>query len=432
VSAVKMNKLIGRRSAGIRRLALAGLAAALGVLPGCDDSSQPDVPAIIPIPNSIAVADINGDGTKDLLVATTADIGNSQNPGYANVILNTLGKLGTFQPGVGYRTTGSNPSSIAVANLTGSGALDLVVANFGSGSVSVLLHDSTPGTFKPAVDVSTGGMPNQIVIADLNNDGKPDLVLADMSSSGNVIVLMANPSSPGQFQAPVNLPTKNVTPSVAVGDLNGDGAPDIVAATFDVSGNNGAVYVFMQDPAHRGSFLAPMVYPAGAQPQSVKIADVNRDGLPDIVVANQGPGTDGKGTAGVSVLLQNAAHPGTFLAPVTFSTPGFAIDVAVADLNDDGRPDLVVANLNPPPTGSVSVLLQLPPPPGSPGIAFGNATSYAGLGQPLSVVIEDLNGDGHPDIAVADGISATVLFQDAASPGTFAQAVQVGSSPPPY
>ena len=48
------------------------------------------------------------------------------------------------------------------------------------------------------------------------------------------------------------------------------------------------------------------------------------------------------------------------------------------------------------------------------------------------MVIEDLNGDGHPDIAVADGISATVLFQDAASPGTFAQAVQVGSSPPPY
>jgi hypothetical protein len=420
--------LIGRRSAGIRRLVLAGLAATLGVLPGCNDNSEPNVPAIIPVPNSIVLADINGDGAKDLLVATTADEGFAQNPGYANVILNTAGKLGTFQPGVGYRTTGSNPSSIAVANLTGSGALDLVVANFGSGSVSVLLHDSTPGTFKPAVDVKTGGMPNQLVIADLKGNGNLDLVLADMSSSGNVIVLLANPSAPGQFQTPVNLPTGKVTPSVAVGDLNGDGAPDIVAATSDSSGNNGAVYVFMQNPANRGSFLAPVVYPAGAQPQSVKIADVNGDGLPDLIVANQGPGSDGSGTAGVSVLLQDPAHPGTFLPPVTYATPGFAIDVAVADLNGDGKPDLVVANLNPQPTGSISVLLQDPAHAG----AFLPATNYAGFGQPLSVVIDDLNGDGHPDIAVADGISATVLFQNAAAPGTFAQAVQVGTSPPPY
>jgi hypothetical protein len=424
-----MLNFISRRSAGIQRLALAGLAATFVVLPACgDDNSEPNLPAIIPVPNSVAVADINGDGALDLLVATTADEGFAQNPGYANVILNTPGSLGTFKPGVGYRTTGSNPSGIAVADLTGSGALDLVVANFGSGSVSVLLHDSSPGTFKPAVDVATGGMPNQVIAADLNGDGKPDLVLADMSNSGNVIVLMANPSSPGQFGTPLNLPTGKVTPSVAVGDLNGDGAPDIVAATSDASGNNGAVYVFMQDSANRGTFLPPVVYPAGAQPQSVKIADVNGDGLPDIVVANLGPGADGNGSAGVSVLLQDSAHHGAFLAPVTYTTPPAAIDVAVGDLNGDGKPDLVVASLQPVPTGSISVLLQDPAHPGM----FLGATSYSGLGQPLSVAIADLNHDGHPDIAVADGISATVLMQNAASPGTFAPAAQVGTSPPPY
>ncbi|HKD53283.1 MAG TPA: VCBS repeat-containing protein [Steroidobacteraceae bacterium] len=428
-----MHKFIGRRSAGIRRLALAGLAATLGVLPGCDDNSEPNLPAIIPVPNSIAVANLTGPGVPDLVVATTADEGLTQNPGYANVILNTPGKLGTFQPGVGHPTTGTNPSSIAVADLTGTGGLDLVVANFGTGSVSLFLHGCTTGTcaigaFQPAVDVTTGGMPNQVVIADLNGDGKPDLVLADMSSNGNAIVLMADPANPGKFLAPMNLSTGRSTPSVAVGDLNGDGLPDIVAATSDAAGNNGAVYVFMQNPAKRGTFLAPMIFAAGAQPQSVRIADVNGDGLLDLVVANQGPGSDGIGSAGVSVLLQDASHPGTFLAPVTYATPGFAIDVAVGDLNGDNKPDLVVANLNPPPGGSISVLLQDPAHPGM----FLPASNYAGLSQPLSVVIADLNGDGQPDIAVADGISATVLFQNAGAAGTFAQAVQVGASPPPF
>ena len=184
----------------LTRVAVAGLALALGTLPGCHDDSNPNLPSIVPVPNSIVVAEING--VKDLLVATTADEGNALNPGYANVILNTLGSLGTFKTGVHYSTTGSNPSSIAVADLTGSGSLDLVIANFGSGSVSVFLHGPTPGTFNPAVDVSTTGQPNQVVISDLNGDGKPDLVLADMSANGNVIVLMADPATPGAFQAP--------------------------------------------------------------------------------------------------------------------------------------------------------------------------------------------------------------------------------------
>ena len=134
-------------------------------------------------------------------------------------------------------------------------------------------------------------------------------------------------------------------------------------------------------------------------------------------------GADGSGSAGVSLLVQDAAHPGGFLPAVTYATQPRAIDVAVADLNGDGKPDLVVANLRPVPTGSVSVLLQDPARPA----VFLAATSYAGFGQPLAVAIADLNGDGHPDIAAADGVSATVMLQSATAPGTFAQPVQVGN-----
>ena len=405
-----------------RLLASVGLGVLLGALASCHYGSHYSLPTI-DVPNAIAIADVDGDGTPDLLVATTADQGNPHNPGFANVILGNHSSPGTFHTGVHDPTTGNDPSSIAVADLTGSGSQDLVIANFGAGSVSVFLHGATPGTYQSAVDVPTGGEPNQLVIGDLNGDGKPDLVIADASAAGNAIVLFQDPANPGQFLPPTKLATSNSTAAVAIGDLNGNGAPDIVAATSDASGNNGAVYIFYQNAASAGTFLAPVTVPAGAQPQAVRIADVNHDGLQDIVVANFGPGADSKGSAGVSVLLQDAAHPGSFLPPVTYATHGGAIDVAVADLDGDGKPDLVVANLGPTPTGSVSVLLQDSARPG----VFLAATSYPGFGQPLSVAIADLNGDGHPDIAVADGASGTVMLQSATSPGTFAQPVQVGN-----
>jgi hypothetical protein len=427
------------RSQGRWLRAGVALAVALGILAACNnDSSSSDFPVIVPVPNAVVIADVNG--APGLLVATTADEGLTHNPGFANVILNTPGSLGTFTKGTGltYGTTGSDPSSIAVADLSGSGSLDMVIANWGSGSVSVFMHGSAPGIFMPAFDVRTGGAPNQVVscdphgavVCDLTGNGKPSLILADMSNAGNAIVLVADPANPGQFLAPLKLPTGAFTPSAAVGDLNGDGAPDVVACGYDTAGNNGAVYVFLQDPKNRGTFLPPMSYPAGAQPQSVKIADVNGDGLPDLIVANLGPGQDGKGSAGVSVLLQDKSHPGTFLPPVTYTTPGGSIDVAVgscpgascSDLNGDNLPDLVLANLAPNPTGSISVLLQDPAHRGT----FLAATNYPAFGQPLSVAIADLNGDGHRDIAAADGASAIVLFQNSASPGTFAQAEQVG------
>jgi FG-GAP-like repeat len=406
------NHLSATRLSG-RWLPAAAALIAAGLLASCGgDGNWYYAP--VNVPNSVAIADLTGNGVQDLVVATTAYQGYPDNPGFANVIMNSATSPGTFATAVPYPTTNLDPSSIAVADLTNAGALDMVVAN-AYGSVSVYMHGATLGTFLPAVDVPTGGSPNQVVIGDVNGDGLPDLVLADLF--GSVIILLQDPAHPGQFLSPQSLPTATSASSVALGDMNGDGALDIIAAGSDPYGN-GAAYVFLQVAATPGTFLSPVSVPAGAAPQSVKVADMNGDGALDLVVADFGNG----GGAGVSVVLQDAAHPGTFLAPVNYATPGGSIDVAVGFLTTAGANDVVVANLSPGGTGSVSVLLHDPAHPG----ALLAATNYAGFGQPLGVALGDLNGDGRLDIAVADGTTATVLIQSASQPGAFAPATQVG------
>lgn len=377
------------------------------------------------IPNSIAIQDVNGDGVPDLLVAATIEQGGFLNPGQASVILGNKSPAGTFLTAVAYPATGTNPSSIAVADLTSTGSKrDLVIANFGSGSVTVFLRGTPAGTYQNIKDYMTGGSPNMVAVGALSGSGNPDIVVADASVSGNVIILPHDPNNAGQFLPAVMLPTGATTSGVAIVDVNGDGLPDIVASTYDSNGNNGAVLVFLQNspPGTSPTFAAPVSYPAGAQPQAVRAADLRGTGVMDLVVADLGPGTDGTGSSGVSVLLQTSTTPGTFMgfaAPITYMTAGGTVDVQAAPLRGS-MPDIVAANLGPAPTGSVSVLLN------NGDGTFGTATNYPGFGQPLAVAIADLNNDGHPDIAVADSPTAAVLIQSATSPGMFAAPVQVG------
>ncbi|MEJ0039265.1 MAG: VCBS repeat-containing protein [Gammaproteobacteria bacterium] len=372
-------------------------------------------------PTSVVIADLNGDGVPDLALSTSivADDG-SNRTGFASVFLQSSSKRGTFQsPADNSAATG--PSSIAVGDLTGSGAKDLVVANFNSASVSVLLQTAPgSGKYQAATAYSVGGAPNEVQLADVNGDGKLDVIVADNASTGRIVILPQDPANPGHFLAAITLATPNSASGVAVGDVNGDGKRDIVAATSDSSGNNGALIVFYQNPASPGAFLAPVTVPAGAQPITVKIADMNGDGVADLVAANFGAGTDGVGSAGVSVVLQNAMAPGTFLAPVTYAAQSGTTHLVVMDVDGDTLPDVVTANLGPSPSGSVSVLLQDATHPGT----LKAAQSYAGFGQPLCVAVGDLDGDGRPDIAVADGETATLMLQTP-TPGVFSTGVQI-------
>jgi Bacterial Ig-like domain (group 3)/FG-GAP-like repeat len=292
---------------------------------------------------SVAVADLNGDGRPDILVANCGPVGTgcstrSVADGVVGVLLGNGD--GTFQPAVTYDSGGTEANSMAVADLNNDGKLDVVVANECSnnsgglctshGSVGVLLGNGD-GTFQPAVSYDQGGNDSgSVVVADVNGDGRPDLLIARRS----VNVLLGN--GDGTFQPAVSYGSGGAA-SAAVADVNGDGKPDLLLAL-----SNGAVQVMLG--TGDGTFQPAVTYDSGGdQADSVVVADVNGDGKPDILAVNQCVPDLNCPHGAVSVLLGNG--DGTFQAAVIYDSGGFFPNsIVVTDVNGDGRPDLLVSN----------------------------------------------------------------------------------------
>ncbi|GHB53785.1 FG-GAP-like repeat-containing protein [Persicitalea jodogahamensis] len=237
--------------------------------------------------------------------------------------------------------------------------------------------------FGPKTDYPAGSYPRSVAVGDFNADGKPDLATANISSNNTVSVLLGDGA--GGFLPSTDYPTGISPFSVAVGDFNADGKPDL--ATANISGNN-TVSVLLSDGA--GGFLARTDYPTGSYPVSVAVGDFNADGKPDLAVANSNNNT-------VSVLLSDGA--GGFLPRTDYPTDLNPNSVAVGDFNADGKPDLAVANSN---NNTVSVLL------GDGAGGFLARTDYPTGTYPYSVAVGDFNGDGKPDLATANPGNNTV------------------------
>ncbi|HJW76162.1 MAG TPA: FG-GAP-like repeat-containing protein [Thermoleophilia bacterium] len=278
-----------------------------------------------------------------------------------------------FTIGLDY-TTAARPEDVAVGDFNGDGKLDLVSANSGAGSVSILLGRGD-GTFQASVDYATGAAPCSVATGDFNHDGKVDLAIAN-SGANTVSVLRGN--GDGTFRAKVDYRTGSAPRSVDVRDIDGDGRQDVVTA------NSGANTVTILHGNGNGTFQNKVDYPTDAGPWSVEARDVNGDLKQDLVTANSG-------ASSVSVLLGNGN--GTFQARIDYPTGSAPRSVDVGDLNGDGKSDLVTANSG---ASSVSVLL------GKGGGTFQAKVDYLTGSGPESVAIGDLNGDGEQDVVTAN------------------------------
>jgi hypothetical protein len=303
---------------------------------------------------------------------------------------------------------GDDPQALAVGDLNDDGLPDLVTANSSSDNISILFQDAAmPGNFLEATDIAAGNYPLDVAISDLDGDGLLDLAVADNDLS----IFFQDPLNIGTFLPRVSLGVSSN--SVDIADLDGDLLPDLAVTRTNVK-------VLLQDPATPGTFFPAVSFAAGDQPNSVAIGDLNADGLQDLAVANLGP-PDGSVPTSVSVLLQDPATPGTFLPATNYQTFRHrAYEVAIGDLNDDGRPDLAAASGSYDEEGVVSLLFQDPAIPG----AFLPTANLKIDFQVVSVAIGDLNEDTLNDLAVAD-IEVYIRLQDPANPGSFLPSLSV-------
>jgi len=350
-------------------------------------------------PLSVAAADINGDGQPDLIVANYGD-------NTVSVLLNTTAAgaaVPSFAPQQAF-ATGTNPRSVTIADVNGDGKPDIIVANRASNTLSVLLNTTAAGATLPSFAAqqtfATGANPFSVAIADVNGDGKPDLIVANGNDNTVSILLNSTASGAGisSFAAQQTFATGTSPVSLCAADINGDGKPDLLVANV----NDNTVSVLLNNTATgtmTSTFGAQQTFVAGTAPESLAAADINGDGKPDVVVTNLHANT-------VSVLLNttvSGAITSDFAARQTFATGANPIAVAAADINGDGRPDLIVANVD---DGTISTLLNITAT-GAMMPSFAAQKSFT-TGSPVSITSVDLNSDGKLDVIVANAGSNTV------------------------
>ncbi len=253
-----------------------------------------------------------------------------------------------------------------------------------SAGVDILIGNGD-GSFQAPVAYNSIESPIAVAVGDFNNDGFPDVAVANESYS-DVSIYLGN--GVGGL-TPGNVYTTGSTSgavSLTVGDFNGDGNTDIVVTEGVVPPNfNTNLVVLLGNGT--GAFTIGSAFPAGNTPNDVQSADLNGDGKLDLVVADFG-------SAAVGVLLGNGN--GTFLPPAFYATQSGPSSVLISDFNGDGKLDIVASNYQSGAQGSVSLLF------GNGNGTFQPAQYFNAGAGPDRMALADFNGDGQPDLAVAN------------------------------
>jgi VCBS repeat protein/centrosomal CEP192-like protein len=290
--------------------------------------------------DGIVAADLNGDGFMDVAVVNKGD-------NTVSILLNN--KSGGFTVTGPYPTGGQQPVALAAGNFRLTGHMDLAIAHSADGTLTILPNDGT-GKFGAAVQtisLGSASTPSSVVAGDFNGDGNPDVAVG--TSGGSSISVFLN--SAGHFGTPNTISNLGQVGWLATASLRNNGILDLVAvAGFD------NVSVLLGNG--NGTFAAPAKYPVGTA-VAVTVADVTGDGVPDLIVANEGDSTIGV-LAG-QINSSTGKPTGTFSPQEIFFVNGSAStvdpdDLVAGDFNKDGFMDIAAVTA----AGSFSVYLNTP------------------------------------------------------------------------
>lgn len=347
--------------------------------------------------HNVEICDMDGDGKADLIM-----------PDYFNntlVITRNTSVVGTisFAPKVTITwAAGGQPNEVSIGDFDGDGKPDVALGGNGGGSfVSIYRNTSVPGTisFAPRYDyAASSGQGNGNKIIDIDGDGKPDLL--SVHWSGNCLWVLRNISTGAgniSFASGVSFATTNTPHKIDVGDLDGDGKPDVVITAFTTN----AMSIFRNTSVPGTiSFATRQDFTPGSVPYYVHIGDLDRDGRADIAVVNR--------DAATLAVYRNTSIIGTISMAIRqdFATVAGTLThygVAFGDLDGDGKTDIVVGNYT---KNVVSIFTNTST---SGTISFATRVDLPS-GVSYDVGIGDFDGDNRPDIVTTNsGTTVSIL-----------------------
>jgi len=291
-------------------------------------------------------------------------------------------------------------SSLAVADFNRDGKLDVVLGDYTVPALVRVLLGAGDGTFTVATNLTGGSAQFAVATGDFNSDGKPDIVAAN-TGDPSISIFLGN--GDGTFVTKTNF--SGYSTFLAVADLDRDTHDDLIA----VSGAGVTVYLGHGD----GTFAAPTLYSASFAGW-VAVADLNNDGILDLVTANH------NFAGSVSVLLGKG--DGTFETAVNYPAGSSTYSVAIGDFDNDGWPDLFAANGTSNP-GTITILRN------KGDGTFDLATNLPTSTYPEALTTGDFNGDGNLDLAVTYNNGGFIKIIEGDGHGRFPVATNLSAGP---